>query len=362
MIARVHAQAWQQLRWFAPSIPLEPVVQAVCTSRATSAAAAAAAFGAQRSSSDPRAIIEADDVDVVHICSPNQAHAPALLATLAAQKPCYCDKPLTATLAEAETVAAALPAYRATAQMTLNNRFWPAIQQARRLLAEGLLGQLLEVRASYLHGGSADPAAPLKWKLSAAAGGGVVADLAVHIVDLVEYLVGDLRRLTARGHIAYPERPDPADPSRRLPVDAEDSVHILAEGADAANVSIQASKLCNGAQDELDLALHGSDGAIRFSSLQPQFLQVYRPAAGGWLAEAVGRQQPAPMTAFPGPKFALGWLETHVACLAHFAQALAEGRPAEPDLGRGVELQRRIETIRRAAATGSWMTCEEPLA
>ena len=31
MIARVHAQAWQQLRWFAPSIPLEPVVQAVCT-------------------------------------------------------------------------------------------------------------------------------------------------------------------------------------------------------------------------------------------------------------------------------------------------------------------------------------------
>ena len=66
---------------------------------------------------------------------------------------------------------------------------------------------MLEFRANYLHGGSANPDAPLKWKLTAAAGGGVIADLASHVLDLVEHLLGPLRSLSAATHIAYPQRP-----------------------------------------------------------------------------------------------------------------------------------------------------------
>ena len=59
-------------------------------------------------------------------------------------------------------------------------------------------------RACYLHGGNANPNAPLKWKLTAAAGGGVIADLASHVLDLVDWLIGPLRSVMAATQIAYP--------------------------------------------------------------------------------------------------------------------------------------------------------------
>jgi predicted dehydrogenase len=102
--------------------------------------------------------------------------------------------------------------------MTLQNRFFPVTLRAKQMMEEGLLGEILEFRASYLHSGSSDPKAPLKWKLSAEAGGGVVADLGSHILDLMHSLVGDYKELSAMTHIAYKERPSAEDPSRMVPV------------------------------------------------------------------------------------------------------------------------------------------------
>ena len=67
--------------------------------------------------------------------------------------------------------------------MTLQNRCYPTALRARKLIDEGAIGEILEFRTAYLHSGSADPKAPLKWKLSKEAGGGVIADLGSHILD-----------------------------------------------------------------------------------------------------------------------------------------------------------------------------------
>ena len=127
------------------------------------------------------------------------------------QKHIYCDKPLVATMAEAEEIRAALADYRGTAQMTFQNRFFPATMRAKQLDRRR--------RAWARCSGSAPPTctaaapipqAPLKWKLTAAAGGGVIADLASHVLDLVDWLIGPLRSVMAATQIAYPERPSPA--------------------------------------------------------------------------------------------------------------------------------------------------------
>lgn len=360
MIGRVHAHAWQQLRFLAPELGIEPVFTAVCTGHADSAAAGARQLGAARACTDQRQVTEADDIDVVHVCSPNHRHAEALLAAMGAGKHIYCDKPLTANVQEADLVAAALPAYRRTAQMTLHNRFWPAIAEAKRLIDSGLLGRLLELRASYLHAGSVDPAAPLKWKLDAAAGGGVINDLAVHVIDLVEFLTGNLGRVCARTRIAYPERGLPGGGTAA--VQAEDSVHLLAEGRDGALASIQASKIATGREDELEIELHGAAGALRYASMDPHFLHVYRRSGGldGWTRLPVGRRFAAPLLPFPGPKFAIGWLEAHSACLGAFATAVRDGRPGDPGLARGVELQKVLAAIHASASAGCWLTLDRP--
>ena len=86
---------------------------------------------------DYRAVTENPAIDIVHICTPNHLHKEALLSAIAHQKHIYCDKPLVATMAEAEEIRAALAGYRGTAQMVFQNRFFPATMRAKQLVAEG---------------------------------------------------------------------------------------------------------------------------------------------------------------------------------------------------------------------------------
>jgi predicted dehydrogenase len=308
-------------------------------------------------------VTEDPAVNIVHICTPNHLHKDALLSAMRHQKHIYCDKPLTATMAEAEQVRAALPEYRGVAQMTFQNRFYAATLRARQLVDEGFLGQLLQFRAAYLHGSSADPNAPLKWKLTTAAGGGVIADLATHVLDLVEHLLGPIRSVLGETHIAFPRRPSPSNAAQRLPVDAEDAVTVIVRLANGALGVIEATKLAAGSEDELRLEAHGSGGAIRFNGMDPHHLEVYRAAEAdrplggmrGWTRIDCGARYLPPDTQFPTPKAAVGWLRIPVACLANFLQCVAAGKPAEPGLEQGIRVQRLMECIRTSAAQRRWV-------
>jgi len=330
-IGKVQAYAYRNLSLFYDPVPLQARITHVCTSRRETAEAGAALVGAERAVTDYRQVTEESDVDIVHICTPNHLHRAALLSAMAHGKHIYCDKPLVATEAEAEEIEAALPAYKATAQMGFQNRFFPATLRARQLVEEGFLGDVLEFRAAFLHGGSADPEAPLKWKLSAAAGRGVIADLASHVLDIVHHLLGDYETLAAASHIAYLRRPSPDDPSRLLDVDAEDCVMVLARMRSGALGTIEGTKLATGTEDELRFEIHGS----RIDT---------------------GQRYPEPATGFPSPKVSIGWLRGHIASIDHFLEAVRDGGPGDPGLAQGIYVQRLMERVRQSAETGQWVT------
>ncbi len=138
---------------------------------------------------------------------------------------------------------------------------------------------------------------------------------------------------------------------------------LVARMASGALGTIEATKLATGAEDELRLEIHGSRGAIRFNGMEPHFLEVHdatapdQPQGGfsGWNRIAAGQRYPAPATNFPSAKAAIGWVRTHLACLANFLEAIAAGRPAEPSLQQGVRVQYLMECVRRSAAEGRWV-------
>ena len=272
-----------------------------------------------------------------------------------------------ATWDEARQVAAALENYRGTAQMTFQYRFFPATLRAKQLIDEGCLGRLLQFRAAYLHAGNADPNAPLRWKLSAASGGGVIADLASHLLDLVEHLAGPIDALMAETHAAYAQRPSAEDPSRNVPVDAEDCVLVLARLRSGAAGTIEATKIATGAEDELRIEVHGSQGRLRFNLMDPHHLEFYdataadRPLGGlrGWSRIDTGQRYSPPATAFPSHKSVIGWTRGHVACLANFLQSVAQGRAAEPGLRQGIRVQQLMEHLRQSARQRQWASAAD---
>ncbi|MCE5328259.1 MAG: Gfo/Idh/MocA family oxidoreductase [Planctomycetaceae bacterium] len=360
-IGKVHAYGYINLPLFY-NLPLRTQITHVCTSSVKTAAAAAEQIGAQHAVTDFRAVTENPDVDVVHICTPNHLHREALLSAMAVGKHIYCDKPLTATLAQALEIEAALPAYKGTAQMTLQNRFFPATMRAKQLMEEGFVGRALEFRAAYLHSGSVDEKAPLKWKLSASAGGGVIADLGSHVLDLMHWLLGDYEQVFAATQIAHAQRPSADDPSRQVKVDAEDSVMLLAKMACGALGTIEASKIATGAEDEMRFEIHGTRGALRFNGMDPHHLEAYdlgatdKPTGGlrGWTKIDTGQRYGAPATGLPGAKMAIGWTRAHMACLANFVNDIAQGKSGDPDLWQGIYIQKLIDSVGRSATARAW--------
>jgi predicted dehydrogenase len=361
-IGKVHAYAYATLPYYYQPVPVQARITHVCASRPETAEAGRALVCAEHAVTDYRQITENPAVDIVHICTPNHLHKDALLSAMAHGKHIYCDKPLTATLAEAEEIATVLAAYRGTAQMTFQSRFVPATLRIRQLLDDGFLGKVLEFRASFLHAGSAGPDVPLKWKLSGAAGGGVIADLGSHVFDLLQHFLGDFDALLAATHIAYPERPADGQPGKKARVDAEDCAMILARMKNGALGNLEATKLATGTEDELRVEMHGSLGAIRYNSTDPHHFEMFdarqsdQPCGGnrGWTRVDAGQRYPAPALAFPGHKLHIGWLRAHIGCLAEFLYAVAAGRPGDPGLDQGIRVQRLMAAAQRSARRGNW--------
>ncbi|MCP4623075.1 MAG: Gfo/Idh/MocA family oxidoreductase [bacterium] len=360
-IGKVHAYAHQTIPFYYPQSDFRTRITHIGTSNMETARKGCEQIQAEVAVADYREITENPDVDIVHICTPNHLHLDMLLSAIKNNKHIYCDKPLTATAAEAARIKEALNGYTATAQMTFQCRFFPATLRALQLVQEGFLGDVHEFRASYLHSGSTTPETPLKWKLSAKYGGGVIADLGAHVFDLIQALLGDYDRLIASNRIAYPERPSAVDPNRMEKVEAEDSVSIIARMKNGASGVIEASKTATGTEDELRFELHGSSGAIRFNSMQPHHLQAYnagisdKPFGGmkGWTIIDCGQRYVE--SNFPGPKFSIGWIRAHVAGLYSFLENVSKGSAGEPGFDQGVYIQHVIERVRKSAGLGEWV-------
>ncbi len=175
-----HSHAWRTAgRFFDLPRPVE--LTAVCGRDAAGVARSAERYGWRSWETDWRALVARPDIDVVDICTPGDSHAEIALAALAAGKHVLCEKPLANSVAEAEAMVRAAREAREAGVRSMvgfNYRRVPALALARRLVAEGRLGRIHQVRAQYLQDWLVDPEFPLAWRLRRdRAGSGALGDL-----------------------------------------------------------------------------------------------------------------------------------------------------------------------------------------
>jgi predicted dehydrogenase len=358
-IGKAHAYGYQNMPLFFDPIPVRTNLVGVATSRPETAAKAVEVGGFEFGTSDWRELIARDDIQIINICSPNSQHKEQLLAAIKAGKHIYCDKPLVVGEKEAACIEEALRSYKGIGQMTLQYRFFPATLRAKQLIEEGFVGEVISFRAEYLHSGSVDPNRPMGWKQLKSEGGGVLQDLASHVIDLMDHLIGPFESVMADLRILYPERPNKE--GKMVKVEADDQVVMLAKLGNGAVGTIEASKIATGAEDELRFEIHGDKGAIRFNLMDPNYLEAYdlrefeTPLGGqrGWRKIATVQRFDKPAV-FPSPKCSIGWLRGHMQCLNNFLQGVADNKPVEPSLQRGIHLQRMLAATERSSVNMSW--------
>src|SRR5215204_3442356 len=249
-----HSQAWRNgPSFFDP--PVRPRLSVVGGRNREAAAAVAARFGWRDVETDWRALIARDDVDLVDICTPGDTHAEIAIAALEAGKHVLCEKPLANTVEEAEAMVAAADAARENGVRSMvgfTYRRVPAIGLARRLVADGRVGDIRHVRAQYLQDWIADPEAPLTWRLlKDKAGSGALGDIGAHIVDLTQFITGEqIIGVSALMETFVKERPLPESASglsalggtERGEVTVDDAAIFLARFTGGALATFEATR------------------------------------------------------------------------------------------------------------------------
>ncbi len=244
-------------------------LRAVATSSASGGRIAAHALGAERAEADSAALLDAADIDVVHICTPNATHADLALRALAAGKHVVCEKPLATTAADAKRLADAAAERGLVGAVPFVYRYHPMVREARARMQRGDVGALLTLDCSYLQDWMLLPSDD-DWRVQAASGGAsrAFADIGSHLCDLIEFVIGErIRALSARTRRVFPERGGRA-------VDTEDIVAVLVETESGALGTLLISQMAAGRKNALTLELHGSHQSLRFEQERPEELWI----------------------------------------------------------------------------------------
>jgi predicted dehydrogenase len=145
---------------------------------------------------DWRALVARDDVDVIDICIPTPYHTEIAVAALAAGKHVLCEKPLARTLSQAQTIADAANKSDAFMMPAMCIRFWPQWAWLKDAISDRRFGRVRG--ATFLRQGAGPPG----WYRNGEMSGGALLDLHIHDTDFVCHLFGMPKAVSSRGYRA----------------------------------------------------------------------------------------------------------------------------------------------------------------
>ncbi|MHA1524093.1 MAG: Gfo/Idh/MocA family protein [Alphaproteobacteria bacterium] len=138
-----------------------------------------------------------DGIDAVAVVTPNHLHFPIAQAFLEAGIHVICDKPLTTTLADAQSLADLVAQTGLVFAVTYNYTGYPLVRQARQMVRAGVLGNLRIVRAEYLQDWLSTPLEEsgqkqALWRTDPAksGAGGCIGDIGTHAFHLMQFITG----------------------------------------------------------------------------------------------------------------------------------------------------------------------------
>ena len=352
-MGRTHAFAVANLPFFYRPLPFSARIMGVCTKNPEHAAAAAETYGIPLAAKDEDELIFSPDIDVIDICTPNVCHYETIKKALAAGKHIYCEKPLCVTEDQACEVAALAKSRGVTAGVVFNNRFLLPVMRAKSLIEAGRIGRIISFRGAYYHSSASDTAKPAGWKQNRdICGGGVLFDLGSHIIDLIYYLCGGFESVFGVSSIVYPVRTG-AD-GMPWETNAEEAFYMTARLRCGALGTIETGKVFTGTNDDLSFEIYGTDGALKFNLMEPNWLYFYdahSSETGFRRIECCGRY-PEPGGVFPGIKAPIGWLRGHIESMYSFLAAVHSGKDACPSFSDGAHVQSVMEAAYRSDVSG----------
>jgi len=367
-----HSQGWRVApRFF--DLPAQPSMDILVGRNETAVADAAAKWGWKETLTDWRELVARDDIDVIDIVTPGDSHAEIAIAALNAGKHVLCEKPLANTVEEAEAMAdaAARAAERGVfAMVGFTYRRVPAATLARDLVAAGRIGQIRQVRASYLQDWLADENSPMTWRLDKTlAGSGALGDIGAHAIDLAQYITGDqLASVSGTIETIVSERPLLAEghglsgtaSTENGNVTVDDIALFTGRFTSGVLGAFEATRFSTGRKNALRIEVSGSTGAISFDLEDLNSLEFYDATAPantqGFTKILVTEEVHPYVSAWWPAGHMLGYEHGFSHQAKDFVEAISSGTQPTPSFADGLQVQRVLAAVEASSDAGSAWT------
>lgn len=356
-MGKCHALAWTSVATVFSDVG-RPQLVALADATPELAREQAEAFGFCRGTGDWRDLISDPAVDVVSIAAPNQFHADMAVAALEAGKHVWCEKPMATSLEDAVRMRDAARRSGKTAILGYNYIQNPMIRHARKLIAEGRIGDVNHIRLEMDEDYMADPAEPFYWKSEKRSGYGALDDFAVHPLSLLAVLHGRITSVVADMAKPYPDRP--ANDGGRRNVENHDIAQALFRTELGASGVLMVNRSAWGRKGRIALQIFGSKGSILYDQERMNELQIYSTEdptdLQGYRTILAAPPHPPYRQFIPAPGHGLGFNELKVIECHELLKTISGEHDAYViDFERGLEIERTVHAVAQSAEGGIWI-------
>ena len=303
-----------------------------------------------------------DGIQAVSIVTPNHVHYGPAKAFLEAGIHVICDKPLTASIADARALAQVKPKNGAKFLLTHNYTGYPLIRQARDLVASGALGKIRVVQAEYPQDWLTNAADPgnkqASWRTDPArsGAGGAIGDIGTHAYNLARFVTGLKTEAVSADLQSFV-------PGRQL----DDNVHILLRFEGGARGMLWASQVAVGSENGLQLRVYGEKAGLEWRQDNPNYMwftEFGKPKQLLTRGGAISAPPAASMNVRIPSGHPEGYLEAFATLYHQFAEVIrGKGQDVEgllPSLADGVEgMEFIMASVASSKADGKWTKFSE---
>lgn len=367
-MGKAHSNAYRSVRFFFPDSKALPNMKAICGRNKEAVQRACADWGWEDYETSFKKLIARDDIDLVDITTPNNAHAKMAIAAAEAGKHVFCEKPMAMSVAEGKEMVKAVEKAGVINMICFNYRRAPAVALAKKMIEDGAIGDVYHFRAVYLQDWIVDPQMPLVWRLQKRiAGSGALGDLMAHSLDTALFLIGEVDTLASTMETFIKERPLLAETTGGLSaaagegtgkVTVDDATTVICRFKNGALGTFEATRFALGHRNGNMWEINGSKGSLRFNLERMNELEYYNnddPTGKQGFRTILATDGSHPyMQAYWPPAHNIGYEHTFINTVYDLMNGIATGTNPSPSFAEALKTQCVLETIEKAAKSKKW--------
>ncbi len=340
---------------------LRPVPYMICTTTKAGAEQKRQELGFLHATDKWQEMVKDDNIHAIIIASPQDTHKEIALAAFANNKHVFCEKPLGATLADSREVTEKAKQSNKVHMVGFNYIQTPAVQMARKIIKENILGDISFMRGEHTEDFMAKPTTPANWRTRAMASG-TMQDLAPHMINCALGLIGNITTLVADVSTVFTQRPSEADKTIMEDVHNDDQAHLLCRFENGALGNLYFSRIATGQKMGYRFEIYGSKGALKYDQEDQNALWYYNMETAdeyqGFTKILMSQPHPDFADLCPGDGHGTGYGEQITIEIRNFLSAIEDGTHYWPTFEDGLRVDEIIHAALESSTNKQWINVE----